>query len=71
MHKNGKKLNEQKNCGAECDEENGKIIDYCFRSNNKIFFNKYKVITDIEACGGISSDHYPIYIEGCFVNLNK
>ena len=71
MHKNGKKLDEQKDCVAECDEENGSIIDYCFRSNNKICFSKYKVITDVEACGGISSDHYPIYIEGYFVNLNK
>ena len=37
-----------------------------FRCNNKIFFEKYKVITDYASCGGISSDHYPIYAEGLF-----
>ena len=69
-HKNGINLDDQKFCESECDEENGKIIDFCFRSNNKICFQKYKVITDYEACGGISSDHYPIYIEGSFINLS-
>ena len=67
-HKNGISLNIQKECGKECDEERGKIIDYCFRCNDKIFFEKYQVITDYNACGGISSDHYPIFIEGYFLN---
>lgn len=66
-HKNGLKLSEQEYCGSECDEENGSIIDYCFRCNNKICFEKYKVISDYKECGGISSDHYPIYIEGYFI----
>ena len=65
-HKNGINLNLQKDCNKECDEERGKVIDYIFRCNNKIFFEKYKVITDYAACGGISSDHYPIYAEGLF-----
>ena len=34
----------------------------------KSFFEKYQVITDYNACGGISSDHYPIFIEGYFLN---
>ena len=71
LHTNGIKLDCQKCCGKECDEERGKIIDYCFRCNNKIQFEKYKVITDYKACGGISSDHYPIYIEGYFLNQIK
>ena len=66
-HKNGVNLEIQKECGKECDEENGKIIDYCLRCNGKIKFEKYKVIID-NKCGGISSDHYPIYIEGYFKN---
>jgi len=70
-HKNGINLDDQKFCESECDEENGKIIDFCFRSNDKICFHKYKVITDYEACGGISSDHYPIYIEGSFINISN
>ena len=71
LHTNGIKLDCQKNCGKECDEERGNIIDYCFRCNNKVHFEKYKVITDYKACGGISSDHYPIYIEGYFLNQIK
>ena len=67
-HKNGNNITTQKDCGKECDEERGNVIDYCFRCNNKVLFEKYKVITDYEACGGISSDHYPIYIEGLFLN---
>ena len=67
VHKNGKKIEEQKYCDKYCDEERGSIIDYCFRCNNKIKFSKYKVITDYQICGGISSDHYPIYVEGYFV----
>ena len=67
MHKNGKKLNEQKYCDKFCDEERGDIIDYCFRCNDKIKFSKYQVVTDYKICGGISSDHYPIYIEGYFI----
>ena len=66
-HKNGIDLNFQKDCGQECDEERGSVIDYIFRCNDKIFFEKYKVITDYSACGGISSDHYPIYVEGLFL----
>ena len=68
MHKNGKNLIEQKYYRKECDEEIGEIIDYCFRCNYKVFFEKYKVVTDYEKCGGISSDHYPIYIEAFFIN---
>ena len=30
-------------------------------------FELYKVVNDYNICGGISSDHYPIYIEGYFV----
>lgn len=67
-HTNGVNLKCQKNCGKECDEERGNIIDYCLRCNNMVFFDKYKVVTDYESCGGISSDHYPIYIEGYFLN---
>lgn len=67
FHKNGTKIKEQKYCDKNCDEERGNIIDYCFRCNNKIKFTKYKVITDYSLCGGISSDHYPIYIEGYFI----
>ena len=67
-HKNGNTIETQKYCDKECDEERGNVIDYCFRCNNKVFFEKYKVITDYEACGGISSDHYPIYVEGLFLN---
>ena len=65
-HKNGRKLEIQECCGPECDGEHGKIIDYCLRCNDKLKFKKYKVVTDYNACGGISSDHYPIYIEGHF-----
>ena len=65
-HKNGRKLEMQECCGSECDKEHGKVIDYCLRCNDKLKFNKYKVVTDYKACGGISSDHYPIYIEGEF-----
>jgi endonuclease/exonuclease/phosphatase family metal-dependent hydrolase len=65
-HKNGRKLEMQQCCGPECDEEHGKIIDYCLRGNDKLKFKKYKVVIDYKACGGISSDHYPIYIEGYF-----
>ena len=67
FHKNGNKIKEQKYCDKNCDEERGKIIDYCFRCNEKIKFSKYQVITDYQLCGGISSDHYPIYIEGYFI----
>ena len=67
FHKNGNKIKEQKYCDKNCDEERGKIIDYCFRCNDKIKFSKYQVITDYQLCGGISSDHYPIYIEGYFI----
>ena len=67
MHNNGRLLEYQECCGAECDGEHGKIIDYCLRGNNKIYFEKYKVVTDYQACGGISSDHYPLYIEGYFL----
>ena len=67
MHKNGRTLEMQAFCGGECDGEYGKIIDYCFKCNNKLSFEKYQVVTDYEACGGISSDHYPIYIEGYFI----
>ena len=65
-HKNGKDIKEQKDCDKNCDEERGSIIDYCFRCNDKIKFSKYQVVTDYQICGGISSDHYPIYIEGYF-----
>ena len=68
FHSNGVNLQSQQNCGKECDEERGAVIDYCFRCNNNVYFEKYKVITDYEPCGGISSDHYPIYIEGYFLN---
>jgi endonuclease/exonuclease/phosphatase family metal-dependent hydrolase len=67
-HKNGRKLEEQDCCGEECDKEHGKVIDYCLRCNDKLRFEKYKVVTDYQACGGISSDHYPIYIEGYLNN---
>ena len=67
FHKNGNKIKEQKYCDKNCDEERGKVIDYCFRSNNKIKFTKYQVVNDYQLCGGISSDHYPIYIEGIFL----
>ena len=67
MHKNGRRLDVQACCGGECDGEHGSIIDYCFKCNKKLFFTKYQVVTDYQACGGISSDHYPIYIEGYFV----
>ena len=67
MHKNGRLLEYQECCGPECDGEHARIIDYCLRANNKVYFQKYQVITDYKACGGISSDHYPIYIEGYFV----
>ena len=66
-HKNGRNLEMQNCCGGECDGEHGSIIDYCFKCNNKIAFEKYQVVTDYQACGGISSDHYPIYIEGYFI----
>ena len=67
FHKNGIKTSEQKYCDKDCDKECSDIIDYCFRCNDKIKFSKYKVINDYALCGGISSDHYPIYIEGFFV----
>ena len=67
FHKNGTKIYEQKYCDKNCDEERSNIIDYCFRCNDKIKFTKYKVINDYSLCGGISSDHYPIYIEGIFL----
>jgi len=66
-HNNGRSLETQNSCGPECDAEHGKIIDYCLRCNDKIYFEKYQVITDCQSCGGISSDHYPIYIEGYFI----
>ena len=66
-HKNGVDVKLQKYCDRYCDEEHGKIIDYCLRCNNKIMFELYKVVNDYNICGGISSDHYPIYIEGYFV----
>ena len=65
-HKNGRKLEMQNCCCGECDGEHGSVIDYCFKCNNKVSFQKYQVVTDYQACGGISSDHYPIYIEGNF-----
>ena len=65
-HKNGRSLEMQQCCGPECDKEHGKIIDYCLRCKDRLKFKKYKVVTDYNACGGISSDHYPIYIEGYF-----
>ena len=67
MHNNGKLLKYQECCGAECDRELGKIIDYCLRGNDKIHFGKDKVVTDYQTCGGISRDHYPLYIEGYFM----
>ena len=67
-HKNGRKLEEQNCCTNECDGEHGIVIDYCLRCNDKLHFKKYQVVTDYKACGGISSDHYPIYIEGYFNN---
>ena len=67
FHKGGNKVGEQKYCNEKCDEENCSIIDYCLRSNDKIKFSKYKVINEYQLCGGISSDHYPIYIEGYFI----
>jgi endonuclease/exonuclease/phosphatase family metal-dependent hydrolase len=66
-HKDGRQLELETCCGEECDGEHGAIIDYCFKCNNKLFFEKYQVVTDYQACGGISSDHYPIYIEGYFI----
>ena len=67
-HFNNKDIKEQKFCDENCDKENGVVIDYCFKINNgKINFTKYIVLTDYEACGGISSDHYPIYLEGVFL----
>ena len=46
-HKNGINLDDQKFCESECDEENGKIIDFCFRSNNKICFQKLTFFFDL------------------------
>ncbi len=66
-HKNGRFLEHQECCGPECDGEHGKIIDYCLRGNDKVYFEKYKVVTDYQACGGISSDHYPLYVEGYLI----
>ena len=67
-HNSGRNLEAQHCCGPECDAEHGKVIDFCLRCNDKIYFEKYQVITDCISCGGISSDHYPIYIEGYFIN---
>ena len=67
FHQNKIKISDQKYCDQNCDKEVSNIIDYCFRCNDKIKFTKYQVVNDYALCGGISSDHYPIYIEGYFV----
>ena len=43
MLNNGRFLLYQECYGDECDEEHGKIIDYCLRGINKIFLKNIKL----------------------------
>lgn len=66
-HYIGVSINKQKYCDKYCDEENSKTIDFILkRSISPIIFTKYEAMTDITVSNGISSDHYPIYVEGQF-----
>ena len=71
-HKNHVSIDKQKYCDKYCDEERGIVIDYILRApTNKMYFNKYEVMTDYNICGGVSSDHYPVYAEGKIFDPNN